>query len=1039
MEKVLWKEAEPVGQTLASVLYGFRVQDTDGLLLDAVTMADLTGEPGMESTPLLDALVVQVNRMSLVMERLLGIMNAAAPEGMQVLDVTIGDPVRQKGTMLVPVLMALSDGQTVTIWFHNPDSSPNKITPMDDLVSWKWMLNRQDITIAVAPERGKDLNIREVARRIMKLAGKNAAAFAKANAKAAARAEEEAALDTQISGLTAELSDLTHKLEVARQAHEDQANQPAGPMKITDPANYSKILAGDHSLAITYQDQLDEYFAGRQENVRTALRNLGWAGERFNSLEKSGCKLETSLYTASARRFVVGVTWNVRDGSDQQIFSYTDDLTLSAEEIAARLDASVASVQPATPSRLVITDPAVYARILAGDESLAIAHQDELDTFFGGRVVEIRNGLRELGWDGERFKSLSKDGAILYQEVEAVGAGRNIVGVTLSAKFGDEVLGSYTDDLTMTPLEIAVKVDGFLANKRAAEVEPETTNDPDPDAETSREKDPAEEAREIQAEYNERAAAIRSELVDAGFVSRDGNLERGEVQIFYRSGDIGFQQAMNTKPTPVSRFSVRGAQGKGSGDVDDDLTKSTRDVAVEILAIADQLQAAAAEAAASVNPLALKDNDGNLLTTDVAIRANAVIEKLIAKGFTITSASEGIYNHTLTGPFSHGLFMVGVDPFYPKSMEFDLESTYDHDSIQPSSQSNDEIAEAIAVIDWNSAYAEVSSGGALENSFAGDGPLHGKPLEFARAAMMVERGASRADLNVHYGDFTDSTSMGLLDDASGNSSVIGITAQIHAGGTIYARVSIDEKGAVTLLRGSAGRDVLGQPSDSAEVASMLRTAIQEDAAAKAEAAKARRAAEKEAKPPRVLVGDVRKAYDSLGYIRNDLIGHTREEFALASVDYLKQKIAEAQDLIARGLPKRGTVPDLAGMIVTAQALVERQAEAAAAYAAAAAERAQAEQPSASSLDPGATSTVATPDASAANDDAGPLDADELALLASLKEGSYDISTDNLVKRLEDIARRAAGTQLQEEVDAAVSAYSVAVVAQSAARIDSLTK
>lgn len=921
MEKVLWKEAEPVGQTLASVLYGFRAQDPDGLLLDSVTMADLTAEPGMESTPLLDALVVQVNRMSLVMDRLQGIMNAAAPEGLQVLDVTIGDPVRQKGTMLVPVLLALADGQTITIWFHNPDSSPNKITPMDDLVSWKWMLNRQDITIAVAPERGKDLNIREVARRIMKLAGKNAAAFAKANAKAAERAQEEAELDTQISGLTAELSDLTQKLEVARQAHEDQAAQR----------------------------------------------------------------------------------------------------------------------QPSTTARLIITDPEVYARILAGDEALAIAHQDELDSFFGGRIVEVRNRLRELGWNGERFKALSKDGAIFDHQVEAVGAGRNIVGVTFAVEFGGDVLGSYTDDLTMTPLEIATKVDFFLANKPV--VEPDPATEPEPDVDTSREKDPAEAAREIQDEYNERAAAIRAELVDAGFTSNAGNLERGEVQIFYRSGDIGFQQAMNTTPTPVSRFSVRAAQGHGSGDVDDDLTKSTRDVAAEILAIADKLQAAAAEAAAAANPLALKDNDGNVLTTEGATRANAVIEKLIAKGFTLTSASEGIHSHTLTGPFSHGLFTVGADPFYPKSMEFDLESTYDYDSIQPSSQSDDEIAEAIAVIDWNNAYAKVNDGGGLENSFAGDGPLHGKPLEFARAAMMVERGASRADLNVHYGDFTDSTSMGLLDDASGNSSVIGITAQIHAGGIIYARVSIDENGAVTLLRGSAGRDVLGQPNDAAEVASMLRTAVQEDAAAKAQAAKARRAAEKEAKPPRVLVGDVRKAYDSLGYIRNDLQGHTREEFARANTDYLKQKIAEAQDLIARGLPTRGTVPDLAGMIETAQALVERQAQAAAdfAAAAAAAEQAEADQPSTSDMESGTTTTVATPEASAANDDAGPLDADELALLAALKEGSYDISADNLVKRLEDIARRAAGTPLQADVDEAVSAYSVAVVAQSAARIDSLTK
>ena len=218
---------------------------------------------------------------------------------------------------------------------------------------------------------------------------------------------------------------------------------------------------------------------------------------------------------------------------------------------------------------------------------------------------------------------------------------------------------------------------------------------------------------------------------------------------------------------------------------------------------------------------------------------------------------------------------------------------------------------------------------------------------------------------------------------------------------------------------------------------MLRTAVQQDATAKADAAKARRAAEKDAKPPRVLVGDVRKAYDSLGYIKNDLQGHTRDEFARANTDYLRQKIAEAQDLIARGLPKRGTMPDLAGMIVTATELVERQAKAAADAAAAQAER---DNPTdTSGMDSGNTGAVATPEIPAANDDSGPLDADELALLAALKDGSYDISSADLVKRLEDIARRAAGTPLQADVDAAVSAYSVAVVAKSAERIASLTQ
>jgi hypothetical protein len=79
-------------------------------------------------------------------------------------------------------LLKLSDGQTVAIYLHNPDSTPNKILPDDELISWKWLLNKKDVTILLAPEKGRDLNPREVARRAMRLAEKSSAKFNKATA-----------------------------------------------------------------------------------------------------------------------------------------------------------------------------------------------------------------------------------------------------------------------------------------------------------------------------------------------------------------------------------------------------------------------------------------------------------------------------------------------------------------------------------------------------------------------------------------------------------------------------------------------------------------------------------------------------------------------------------------------------------------------------------------------------------------------------------------------------------------------------------------
>jgi hypothetical protein len=136
--------------------------------------------------------------------------------------------------MQVAVLFELSDGQTVTVWFHNPDTTPAKLMPLDELISWKWMLNKKDITIVVAPEHGRDLQVREVARRIMKLAERNGPAFAKANAKLAQKIEEGYRIDNEIVSLEKRLAEVTHQVEVARQNRIDAG---AGATGDTGPAH----------------------------------------------------------------------------------------------------------------------------------------------------------------------------------------------------------------------------------------------------------------------------------------------------------------------------------------------------------------------------------------------------------------------------------------------------------------------------------------------------------------------------------------------------------------------------------------------------------------------------------------------------------------------------------------------------------------------------------------------------------------------------------------------------------------------------------
>lgn len=233
MTDITWDSAGmPANSDLATILYGLRLGDReDGLLLDAVQMSDILEDA--DSLDILDALVVENAKLGMKMEQLQRIMDATG-ETVKPISMQISEPFKQKGTTNVTALFELSDGQTVAIFFHNPDSTPNKILPQDELVSWKWLLNKKDVTILVAPEKGRDLNPREVARRIMRLAEKNSAKFQKANS---ARAERLAGIEqakgavaekeSTLASLDAEIADLTSKVEAKRAT---QAPQPGAEL-----------------------------------------------------------------------------------------------------------------------------------------------------------------------------------------------------------------------------------------------------------------------------------------------------------------------------------------------------------------------------------------------------------------------------------------------------------------------------------------------------------------------------------------------------------------------------------------------------------------------------------------------------------------------------------------------------------------------------------------------------------------------------------------------------------------------------------------
>jgi hypothetical protein len=288
-QQVIWDSAaNPKGMTLDKLLYEIKRADSgENLIFDAVCMQDIL--EGAESIMTFDALVTPYAKLERKMQVLQNVMDrhggTIKAEALQ-----ISDPFKQSGVAQVVALFELSDGQTVSIFFHNPDVDPRKIQQGDELISWKWLLNRKDVTIVVAPEHGVDLNIKDVAMRIMKLADKNSAAFKRVNVNRAEKLKSIEDLKIEISALETELDSAMKELEIAK-AEKEERDVKVIEVNNVHIAKLQSIVNGDMDN-IDLNDLLSQI--NESSNALSASgigekhdRLIGNAAEKWINLDES--------------------------------------------------------------------------------------------------------------------------------------------------------------------------------------------------------------------------------------------------------------------------------------------------------------------------------------------------------------------------------------------------------------------------------------------------------------------------------------------------------------------------------------------------------------------------------------------------------------------------------------------------------------------------------------------------------------------------------------------------------------------------------
>lgn len=248
--------------------------DTRSDLVNEFELADVLDLLGAEPEQSFDALMDTKNRLGILKDRLYNAMSRAGNDTVSVTNVTETKPFKRQGVTNIAFVFDLSDGQKLSIWFHNPDSTPSKLMPSDIMISWKWMLNKRDVTAALSPKQGDNVQLPVLASRIMRVAAKNSIRFKRTQARRLKLEQDlldaQALVDTKlatIEQLDKDIESLTSQIDAAMNAPKvasvvEPAVEPAIETSIVDeivaePA--SQEIDADELILELKGDELGEF------------------------------------------------------------------------------------------------------------------------------------------------------------------------------------------------------------------------------------------------------------------------------------------------------------------------------------------------------------------------------------------------------------------------------------------------------------------------------------------------------------------------------------------------------------------------------------------------------------------------------------------------------------------------------------------------------------------------------------------------------------------------------------------------------------
>lgn len=190
----------------------------------------------------------------------------------------IGRVRKVQGLAILPAIIPLSDGQTVTIMFHSPSGDQGRIAANDTLVAFQFLLNKKDVTHVVAPMGGQDMSLSQVTMSLSNLIEKNTEKFQR-NQKRQLRMKDD------LAAATATLTNLT--------SQEPQLNDA-----LTQANSDGAALQNQLSTLQVQIDQQDEHNSDLENQIAALQNKIKTRGATSGNAEEDGAQPEDTASDA---------------------------------------------------------------------------------------------------------------------------------------------------------------------------------------------------------------------------------------------------------------------------------------------------------------------------------------------------------------------------------------------------------------------------------------------------------------------------------------------------------------------------------------------------------------------------------------------------------------------------------------------------------------------------------------------------------------------------------------------------------------------